>query len=113
MEKSDLRILVQTYLSGRVIKTAIVEGIIKLVLLCVLLLGRVFITSWQPFPSRFYLKVKEMAKLQLRDGTGRSPHYSLRTLCRSLRYAAGDPCRNMTRSLYEVGTHVGSRHHSC
>ena len=30
-DRSDLRILVQTYLSGRVVKTTIVEGIIKLV----------------------------------------------------------------------------------
>ena len=29
---------------------------------------------------------------------------SLRTLCRSLAFAAGNPCKNILRSLYEVIT---------
>ncbi|CAI9588329.1 unnamed protein product, partial [Staurois parvus] len=35
------------------------------------------------------------------DGTGHRPHYSLRTLCRALRYAASNPCSSIQRSLYE------------
>lgn len=36
------------------------------------------------------------------DGTGRQPHYSLRTLCRALVVAASNPCGTVTRSLYEA-----------
>lgn len=39
---------------------------------------------------------------KLVDGTGHRPHYSLRTLCRALRFAASNPCGNIQRSLYEV-----------
>lgn len=54
-------------------------------------------------PLRFYLAVRKEASSQLVDGTGHRPHYSLRTLCRALKYAADNPCRIVQRSLYEVG----------
>lgn len=54
-------------------------------------------------PLRFYLGVRKEASSQLVDGTGHRPHYSLRTLCRALKYAADNPCRIVQRSLYEVG----------
>uniref|UniRef100_A0A8C3JUM0 Midasin n=1 Tax=Calidris pygmaea TaxID=425635 RepID=A0A8C3JUM0_9CHAR len=38
---------------------------------------------------------------KLVDGTGHRPHYSLRTLCRALRFAASNPCSSIQRSLYE------------
>ncbi len=36
------------------------------------------------------------------DGTGRQPHYSLRTLCRALVVASSNPCGTVSRSLYEA-----------
>ncbi len=36
------------------------------------------------------------------DGTGRQPHYSLRTLCRALVVASCNPCGTVSRSLYEA-----------
>ena len=36
------------------------------------------------------------------DGTGRQPHYSLRTLCRALVVAGSNPCGTVARSLYEA-----------
>lgn len=50
----------------------------------------------------FYLSVRKEAQTKLVDGTGRRPHYSLRTLCRALRFAASNPCNSIQRSLYEV-----------
>lgn len=52
--------------------------------------------------TRFYLAVRKEANSHLVDGTGHRPHYSLRTLCRALKYAADNPCRSVQRSLYEV-----------
>lgn len=49
---------------------------------------------------RLYLNVRREPKLC--DGTGRAPHYSLRTLCRALRHANANTCCNATRALYEV-----------
>lgn len=51
----------------------------------------------------FYLAVRKEAILHLVDGIGHRPHYSLRTLCRALKYVAGNPCISVQRSLYEVG----------
>ncbi|CAN8018551.1 unnamed protein product [Ixodes persulcatus] len=48
-----------------------------------------------------YLDLRRAAQESLADGTGRRPHYSLRTLCRALRYAAGDPCGSWAHSLYQ------------
>lgn len=49
-----------------------------------------------------YLDLRKAALESLADGTGRRPHYSLRTLCRALRYAARDPCGSWAHSLYQV-----------
>ncbi|XP_045137299.1 midasin-like isoform X1 [Portunus trituberculatus] len=50
----------------------------------------------------FYKKVKKEAELSLMDGTGRKPHYSLRSLCRALAVAARNPCSSLPRSLLEA-----------
>ncbi|XP_075869163.1 midasin [Nelusetta ayraudi] len=75
---ADLRILVSDYLRGLNLQKNVISGIIK-----------------------FYLGVRKEASSQLVDGTGHRPHYSLRTLCRALKYAADNPCRIVQRSLYE------------
>ncbi|XP_064196020.1 midasin isoform X1 [Anguilla rostrata] len=76
--EADLRILVADYLRGLNIHKSSVNGIIS-----------------------FYLSVRKEARSRLTDGTGHKPHYSLRTLCRALKYAAANPCRSVQRSLYE------------
>lgn len=76
--ESDLRILVSDYLKGLNLSRGIVHGIIS-----------------------FYLAVRKEANTRLVDGTGHKPHYSLRTLCRALKFVASDPCYNIQRSLYE------------
>lgn len=55
------------------------------------------------FRCSFYLAVRKQADAHLVDGTGHKPHYSLRTLCRALRYVGSNPCKSVQRSLYEVG----------
>lgn len=55
------------------------------------------------FVCSFYLAVRKEANSHLVDGTGHRPHYSLRTLCRALKYVAANPCNSVQRSLYEVG----------
>ncbi|XP_072559009.1 midasin isoform X3 [Paramormyrops kingsleyae] len=74
----DLRILVSDYLKGLNLNKSVISGIIS-----------------------FYLAVRRDAQSHLVDGTGNRPHYSLRTLCRALKYVAGNPCHNAQRSLYE------------
>ncbi|XP_065113160.1 midasin [Paramisgurnus dabryanus] len=76
--ESDLRILVSDYLKGLNLNRSIIQGIIS-----------------------FYLAVRKEAHTRLVDGTGHKPHYSLRTLCRALKYVASNPCYNIQRSLYE------------
>ncbi|KAF4099466.1 hypothetical protein G5714_019592 [Onychostoma macrolepis] len=76
--ESDLRILVSDYLKGLNLTRGIIHGIIS-----------------------FYLAVRKEANTRLVDGTGHKPHYSLRTLCRALKYVVSDPCYNIQRSLYE------------
>lgn len=76
--EGDLRILVSDYLRGSNPHRNVVSGIIS-----------------------FYLAVRKEATSRLVDGTGHRPHYSLRTLCRALKYVAANPCYNMQRSLYE------------
>jgi midasin len=51
---------------------------------------------------RFYLEIRGEALHSLADGTGRQPHFSLRTLCRALVVAASNPCGTVARSLYEA-----------
>ncbi|XP_077567526.1 midasin isoform X1 [Stigmatopora nigra] len=77
-EERDLRILVSDYLINLNPQRSYIDGIIS-----------------------FYLEVKKEASSHLVDGTGHRPHYSLRTLCRALKYVAANPCRNRQRSLYE------------
>ena len=57
----------------------------------------------------FYLAVRKEANSHLVDGTGHRPHYSLRTLCRALKYVAANPCHGVQRSLYEVGCSIKSQ----
>ncbi|XP_061171072.1 midasin-like [Saccostrea echinata] len=77
-EEQDLRILVSDYLSSLSLTPTHIQGIVK-----------------------FYLAVKKAAVDKLMDGTGHKPHFSLRTLCRALRFAASNPCGQVSRSLYE------------
>ncbi|XP_070405869.1 midasin isoform X3 [Nothobranchius furzeri] len=76
--EADLRILVSDYLKSLNPQRSIISGIIS-----------------------FYLAVRKEAVCHLMNGTGHRPHYSLRTLCRALKYAAADPCCSVQRSLYE------------
>ncbi|XP_070589310.1 midasin [Erythrolamprus reginae] len=76
--EDDLYILIMDYLKGLNASKNIVNGIIN-----------------------FYLTVRKESESKLVDGTGRKPHYSLRTLCRALKFASSNPCINIQRSLYE------------
>ncbi|KFV78000.1 Midasin, partial [Struthio camelus australis] len=76
--EGDLQVLIMDYLRGLNVNKNIVQGIVN-----------------------FYLSVKKEAETKLVDGTGHRPHYSLRTLCRALRFAASNPCSSIPRSLYE------------
>uniref|UniRef100_A0A665V858 Midasin n=1 Tax=Echeneis naucrates TaxID=173247 RepID=A0A665V858_ECHNA len=76
--EGDLRILVSDYLKYLNPHRNVISGIIS-----------------------FYLAVRKEASSHLVDGTGRRPHYSLRTLCRALKYVAANPCNSVQRSLYE------------
>ncbi|XP_061845412.1 midasin [Colius striatus] len=76
--EGDLQVLIMDYLRGLNVNKNTVQGIVK-----------------------FYLSVRKEAETKLVDGTGHRPHYSLRTLCRALRFAASNPCSSIPRSLYE------------
>ncbi|CAB1342786.1 unnamed protein product [Coregonus sp. 'balchen'] len=76
--EGDLHILVSDYLKGLNPNKNVINGIIS-----------------------FYLTVRKEATSKLVDGTGHHPHYSLRTLCRALKYVAANPCYSVQRSLYE------------
>ncbi|KAK6297294.1 hypothetical protein J4Q44_G00318770 [Coregonus suidteri] len=76
--EGDLRILVSDYLKGLNPNKKSINGIIS-----------------------FYLAVRKESTSKLVDGTGHHPHYSLRTLCRALKYVAANPCHSVQRSLYE------------
>ncbi|XP_070306217.1 midasin isoform X2 [Odocoileus virginianus] len=76
--KEDLQILIVDYLKGLSVNKSTVQGIIN-----------------------FYTAVRKESGTKLVDGTGHRPHYSLRTLCRALRFAASNPCGSIQRSLYE------------
>ncbi|XP_059970578.1 midasin isoform X2 [Mesoplodon densirostris] len=76
--KEDLQILIVDYLKGLSVNRSTVQGIIT-----------------------FYTAVRKESGTKLVDGTGHRPHYSLRTLCRALRFAASNPCGSIQRSLYE------------
>ncbi|XP_014736917.1 PREDICTED: midasin-like, partial [Sturnus vulgaris] len=76
--EGDLQILIMDYLRSLNVNKNTVQGIVN-----------------------FYLSVRKEAETKLVDGTGHRPHYSLRTLCRALRFAASNPCGSIARSLYE------------
>ncbi|XP_028997386.1 midasin [Betta splendens] len=76
--EGDLQILVSDYLKCLNPQRNVISGIIS-----------------------FYLAVRKEAILHLVDGTGHRPHYSLRTLCRALKYVSRNPCNSVQRSLYE------------
>ncbi|NXJ78761.1 MDN1 protein, partial [Trogon melanurus] len=76
--EGDLQVLIMDYLRGLNVNKNTVQGIVN-----------------------FYLSVRKEADTKLVDGTGHRPHYSLRTLCRALRFAASNPCSSIQRSLYE------------
>ncbi|XP_048386295.2 midasin [Stegostoma tigrinum] len=77
-DEGDLRILISDYLKGLSVSKKTIQGIIE-----------------------FYLSVRKEKNVNLMDGTGHRPHYSLRTLCRALKFAALNSCNNVQRSLYE------------
>ena len=77
-QKQDLTILINDYLQMASQSVEVVDSIVE-----------------------FYLKVLRLASSQLVDGCGHKPHFSLRSLCRALRYSASNPCRNYLRSIYE------------
>ncbi|KAM9562699.1 midasin isoform 4-T5 [Guaruba guarouba] len=76
--EGDLQVLIMDYLRGLNVNKNTIQGIVN-----------------------FYLSVRKEAEAKLVDGTGHRPHYSLRTLCRALRFAASNPCSSIPRSLYE------------
>ncbi|XP_052755953.1 midasin isoform X2 [Galleria mellonella] len=78
-ERNDLMLLIGDYLYHMNLSGAILESIYS-----------------------FYANVRKEAKLNLVDGAGNAPHYSLRTLCRALTAAAKAKCGTVARSLYEA-----------
>lgn len=76
--ENDLIILVGDYLKKTGIQQTKVLAIVKL-----------------------YRKLRTMAQLELNDGLGNRPVYSLRTLCRALTICAKNLCGSMDRNLYE------------
>ncbi|XP_055890090.1 midasin-like isoform X2 [Biomphalaria glabrata] len=74
----DLSTLVRDYLTGLSLSSKQIAGIVN-----------------------FYLNIKNDPSDKLTDGTGHKPHYSLRTLCRALRFCGRNPCQSVPRSLYE------------
>lgn len=50
---------------------------------------------------KLYRKLRQMAELNLNDGLGNRPTYSLRTLCRALNISAKNLCGSVERNLYE------------
>lgn len=50
---------------------------------------------------KLYMKLRELAQLELNDGLGNKPVFSLRTLCRALRICAKNLCGSIERNIYE------------
>lgn len=78
-DKNDLMLLVNSYLDTMALNDNKIEKIVK-----------------------FYLNVRKEALTTLSDGSGHKPHFSLRSLCRSLSIASKSPCGSFNRSLYEA-----------
>lgn len=51
--------------------------------------------------ARMYERLRRLARLDLNDGLGNRPVYSLRTLCRALIVCARNLCGSIDRNLYE------------
>ena len=77
-QRQDLIILVSDYLQAMTVTTDVVNSIVE-----------------------FYTQVTALANDKLVDGSGYRPHFSLRTLCRALKYSNTNPCRNIKHSIYE------------
>ncbi|BFG04951.1 midasin [Drosophila madeirensis] len=75
---ADLSLLVSDYLVNTGIQRKSVHSIVQL-----------------------YKSLRRLSELQLNDGLGNRPVYSLRTLCRSLRICARNLCGSIERNLYE------------
>ncbi|KAB7497678.1 Midasin, partial [Armadillidium nasatum] len=78
-DTEDLKQIVYEYLRGQNPSTKLITGIVKL-----------------------YINIKKLSETSLTDATGHKPHFSLRTLCRTLIVARKIPCQNFIRSLYEA-----------
>jgi midasin len=78
-EKSDLLLLVSSYLDALSLKESDLGKIVD-----------------------FYLKVRKETETTLSDGLGHKPHFSLRSLCRALMITARNPCGMVKKSLYEA-----------
>lgn len=76
--ESDLLIIVGDYLNATGIQKSRIYSAVKL-----------------------YRKLRELAQLELNDGLGNKPVFSLRTLCRALRIAAKNLCGSIERNIYE------------
>lgn len=50
---------------------------------------------------KLYRNLRQMAQMELNDGLGNRPTYSLRTLCRALNISAKNLCGSVERNLYE------------
>lgn len=78
-EKHDLILLVSSYLKDSSVPQNKIESIVK-----------------------FYLNIRKETFMNLSDGLGHKPHYSLRTLCRALVIASKNSCGTVARNLYEA-----------
>lgn len=78
-DKIDLMLLVNSYLDTLSVNDLKTEKIVK-----------------------FYTTVRKESATTLTDGLGHKPHFSLRSLCRSLSITARNPCGSFNRSLYEA-----------
>jgi len=77
-DKQDLLLLCSKYLNPLALPASLLDSVV-----------------------RFYVNIRKEASKSLMDGIGDRPHYSLRTFCRALQVAAGNPCQAARRSLYE------------
>ncbi|XP_053677442.1 midasin [Anopheles nili] len=79
LEENDLLILVNDYLQATGIQKARIMNTVKL-----------------------YRRLRAMAQLELNDGLGNRPVFSLRTLCRALSICGKNLCGSVERNLYEA-----------
>lgn len=76
--ESDLLIIVGDYLNATGIQKSRIYSAVKL-----------------------YRKLRDLSQMELNDGLGNKPVFSLRTLCRALRIAAKNLCGSTERNIYE------------